>query len=215
MRVRKKPWADSYIKDHADLIVIEPKDHIGKWQNRFKAVQPIQVEIGIGKGQFIIEMAKRHPEVNFLGIEIQESVIAVALRKVVESGLTNVQLVETDGADVDELFGEGEVSQLYLNFSDPWPKTRHIKRRLTSPGFLATYLKVLKPEGRIQFKTDNRQLFEYSLTSFNNFGFTFEGVWLDLHKSDQKEDNVETEYEEKFSKKGSIYELVAYFALKK
>ncbi|GAK47008.1 S-adenosylmethionine-dependent methyltransferase [Secundilactobacillus oryzae JCM 18671] len=213
MRVRKKPWAAGYIKDHADLIVTDPKAQIGNWQDRFPSKQPLQIEIGIGKGQFIVEMARQHPELNFIGIEIQESVIAVALRKVVESELTNVQLVETDGADVAELFAEGEISQLYLNFSDPWPKTRHEKRRLTSPGFLKSYITILKDNGLIQFKTDNRLLFEYSLTSFNNFGLTFDEVWLDLHQSTKNDENVETEYEEKFSKKGPIYELVAHLAV--
>ncbi|GAX01240.1 tRNA (guanosine(46)-N7)-methyltransferase TrmB [Secundilactobacillus silagei] len=211
MRVRKKPWAAPYIKDHADLIVTDPASQLGHWQERFPSQQPIQVEIGIGKGQFIIEMARQNPEINFLGIEIQESVIATALRKLVESGLTNVQLVETDGANIDTLFAEGEVDKLYLNFSDPWPKKRHTKRRLTAPNFLVHYQKVLKKAGRIQFKTDNRGLFEYSLMSFNNFGMTFEEVWLDLHNSDGNVGNVQTEYEEKFSAKGPIYKLVAHF----
>lgn len=211
MRVRKKPWAAQYIKDHADLIVTEPEKQLGHWQERFPSVQPLQIEIGIGKGQFIVEMARQHPDINFLGIEIQESVIATALRQLVESGLTNVQLVETDGANVDTLFAAQEVDQLFLNFSDPWPKTRHAKRRLTSPNFLTHYQTVLKKDGRIQFKTDNRGLFEYSLTSFNNFGLVFDEVWLDLHNSDGNEGNVQTEYEEKFSKKGPIYELIAHF----
>lgn len=211
MRVRKKPWAAKYIKDHSDLIVTDPETQLGHWQERFPSQQPIQVEIGIGKGQFIIEMARQNPGINFLGIEIQESVIATALRKLVESELPNVQLVETDGAFVDTLFAEGEIDKLYLNFSDPWPKKRHAKRRLTSPNFLVHYQKVLKDDGRIQFKTDNRGLFEYSLMSFNNFGMTFDEVWLDLHNSEGNEGNVQTEYEEKFSAKGPIYKLVAHF----
>lgn len=211
MRVRKKPWAEQYIKDHSDLIVTTPEQQLGHWQERFSKPQPIQVEIGIGKGQFIIEMARQNPDINFLGIEIQESVIATALRKLVESELTNVQLVETDGANVDTLFAANEVDKLYLNFSDPWPKTRHAKRRLTSPNFLVHYQQVLKSEGKIQFKTDNRGLFEYSLASFNNFGLVFDEVWLDLHHSDGNEGNVQTEYEEKFSQKGPIYKLVAHF----
>lgn len=211
MRVRKKPWAEQYIKDHSDLIVTAPEQQLGHWQERFSKTQPIQVEIGIGKGQFIIEMARQNPDINFLGIEIQESVIATALRKLVESELTNVQLVETDGANVDTLFAANEVDKLYLNFSDPWPKTRHAKRRLTSPNFLVHYQQVLKSEGKIQFKTDNRGLFEYSLASFNNFGLIFDEVWLDLHHSDGNEGNVQTEYEEKFSQKGPIYKLVAHF----
>ncbi|KRK49207.1 tRNA (guanosine(46)-N7)-methyltransferase TrmB [Secundilactobacillus kimchicus] len=211
MRVRKKPWAEGYIKTHSDLITTNPAEHLGHWQERFATVQPLQIEIGIGKGQFIVEMARQHPEINFLGIEIQESVIAVALRKLVESGLNNVQLVETDGANVDTLFAPGEVDQLFLNFSDPWPKTRHAKRRLTAPGFLGHYANVLKPAGKIQFKTDNRGLFEYSLASFNNTGLIFDEVWLDLHHSDGNVGNVQTEYEEKFSQKGPIYELIAHF----
>ncbi|GAX02647.1 tRNA (guanine-N(7)-)-methyltransferase [Secundilactobacillus pentosiphilus] len=211
MRVRKKPWAAPYIKNHPDLIVTDPETQLGHWQERFPSQQPIQVEIGIGKGQFIIEMARQNPEINFLGIEIQESVIATALRKLVESELPNVQLVETDGAFVDTLFAEDEIDKLYLNFSDPWPKKRHAKRRLTSPNFLIHYQKVLKDDGRIQFKTDNRGLFEYSLASFNNFGMVFDEVWLDLHHSEGNEGNVQTEYEEKFSAKGPIYKLVAHF----
>lgn len=211
MRVRKKPWAAPYIKAHSDLIVTDPETQLGHWQERFPSQQPIQVEIGIGKGQFIIEMARQNPEINFLGIEIQESVIATALRKLVASELPNMQLVETDGAFVDTLFAEGEIDKLYLNFSDPWPKKRHAKRRLTSPNFLIHYQKVLKDDGRIQFKTDNRGLFEYSLTSFNNFGMVFDEVWLDLHHSEGNEGNVQTEYEEKFSAKGPIYKLVAHF----
>ncbi|MTV82618.1 tRNA (guanosine(46)-N7)-methyltransferase TrmB [Secundilactobacillus folii] len=211
MRVRKKPWAAQYIKDHADQIVTDPETQLGHWQDRFPSEQPLQVEIGIGKGQFIVEMARQHPDINFLGIEIQESVIATALRKLVESGLANVQLVETDGANVDTLFAPAEVDQLFLNFSDPWPKKRHAKRRLTSPNFLSHYQNVLKKNGRIQFKTDNRGLFEYSLMSFNHFGLEFDRVWLDLHNSDGNVGNVQTEYEEKFSSKGPIYELIAHF----
>lgn len=211
MRVRKKPWAEGYINDHSDLIVTAPEMQLGHWQERFEKQQPLQIEIGIGKGRFIVEMARQHPEINFLGIEIQESVIATALRQLVESGLTNVQLVETDGANVDTLFAENEVDALFLNFSDPWPKTRHAKRRLTSPNFLVHYEKVLKPAGMIQFKTDNRGLFEYSLASFNNYGLTFDEVWLDLHNGAGNEGNVETEYEQKFSAKGPIYELKAHF----
>lgn len=211
MRVRKKPWADDFINDHQEFIVLDPQQLQGKWQDRFEKKQPIAVEIGTGKGQFITEMAKKYPNINFIGIELQTSVIAVALRKLVENPLPNVQLVLTDGADVNEIFATGEVDRIYLNFSDPWPKKRHAKRRLTSPEFLKGYQMVLKADGEIEFKTDNRGLFEYSLVSFNNYGLKFDDVYLDLHRSDANEDNVETEYEQKFSSKGPIYKLVAHF----
>ncbi|MHA8110991.1 tRNA (guanosine(46)-N7)-methyltransferase TrmB [Lactobacillaceae bacterium Melli_B4] len=211
MRVRHKSWAKPYIEEHPDLIVTDAESWVGKWNSRFKKVQPLYLEIGIGKGQFIIEMAKRHPEINFIGIELQESVIAVALRKLVETQLPNVQLVETDGALVNTLFKANEIDRMFLNFSDPWPKSRHAKRRLTSPTFLESYREVLKDGHQLEFKTDNRGLFEYSLISFNQFGTDFEYVSLDLHNSPENEDNVETEYEAKFSQNGPIYKIVVTF----
>lgn len=211
MRVRKKPWADDFINEHQEYIVLEPKQQLGKWQQRFPKEQPIYVEIGTGKGQFIMGMAEKYPNINFIGIELQTSVIAVALRKLVDNPLPNVQFILTDGADVNEIFANGEIAKIFLNFSDPWPKSRHAKRRLTSPQFLAGYQTVLPDNGVVEFKTDNRGLFEYSLTSFNNYGLTFDEVYLDLHRSDANEDNVETEYEQKFSAKGPIYKLVAHF----
>ncbi|WP_172189913.1 tRNA (guanosine(46)-N7)-methyltransferase TrmB [Lentilactobacillus kribbianus] len=211
MRVRNKPWADEYIKEHADYIVTEPEKYIGKWQDRFAKSQPLNVEIGSGKGQFIIETARRNPDINFIGIELQKTVIAIALKKYMETPLPNLQFLLTDGANVDELFQPNEIEKLYLNFSDPWPKKRHAKRRLTSPNFLKTYQVVLQNEGQIEFKTDNRGLFEYSLVSFNNYPLEFDYVSLDLHQSEENEDNVETEYEQKFSAKGPIYKLVAHF----
>ncbi len=211
MRVRNKPWADDYIRAHSDYIVTNPKSWLGKWQERFEQNQPLKVEIGTGKGQFIIEMARAHPETNFIGIELQKSVIATALRQFMQGPLPNLQFVLTDGANLDELFYENEVQTIYLNFSDPWPKKRHAKRRLTSPNFLKTYQRVLKPGGQIEFKTDNRGLFEYSLITLNQFPMHFDDVSLDLHASPENETNIQTEYEEKFSPKGPIYKLVAHF----
>lgn len=211
MRVRNKPWADGYIKDNQKYIVTDPENWIGKWSQRFEKEQPIHIEIGTGKGQFIVEMAKKHPEVNFLGIEIQKTVIAIALKKVVEADLPNLQLVHTDGAGVDTFFGKHEIDTVYLNFSDPWPKKRHAKRRLTSPTFLDSYKTILKENAPVVFKTDNRGLFEYSVITFNNYGMYFDLLSLDLHNSEYMEDNVETEYEHKFSSKGPIYKIVAYF----
>ncbi len=128
-----------------------------------------------------------------------------------ENPLSNVQFVLTDGADLDELFYQDEIKKIFLNFSDPWPKKRHAKRRLTSPLFLKTYQHVLADDGDIEFKTDNRGLFEYSLVTFNNYPMKFDYVSLDLHKSPENETNIETEYEQKFSPKGPIYKLIAHF----
>lgn len=211
MRVRNKPWAKDYLAQHEEFMVTTPETFKGNWQSRFPSPQPLYVEIGTGKGQFIVEMARLHPERNFVGIEIQMSVIATALKKVVASGLTNIQMVHTDGEAVNTLFDPGEVNGLYLNFSDPWPKKRHTKRRLTSPVFLAHYRDVLAVDGQLQFKTDNRGLFEYSLQSLNNFPMIFDGVWLDLHHATDDVEDVQTEYEQKFSAKGPIYQVIAHF----
>ena len=167
----------------------------------------------MGKGQFIIGMAKAHPEVNFIGLEIQETVAAIALKKALTEGLPNLQLVCGDGSDITNYFEPHEIDRMYLNFSDPWPKKRHAKRRLTYHTFLDGYQNILKEQGTIELKTDNMGFFEFSLESMNNYGMKFDGVWLDLHNSDENEHNVETEYEQKFAAKGQpIYKLTAHFA---
>ncbi|MGO2300366.1 tRNA (guanosine(46)-N7)-methyltransferase TrmB [Paucilactobacillus nenjiangensis] len=217
MRVRNKPWALPMIEKNPQLITTDATNFRGHWDEKFAKKQPIHIEVGMGKGQFIIGMAKAHPDINYIGIDVQVSVAAVALRAALEEEqqLTNLFLVAGDGEDLTEYFNDGEIDQLYLNFSDPWPKTRHEKRRLTYKTFLDTYKRILRPEGRIEFKTDNRGLFEFSLTSLNNYGMIFEGVWLNLHDSDENEGNVETEYEQKFSAKGQpIYKLAARFQKK-
>lgn len=211
LRVRNKPWADGYIKAHSDYIVIDPKAWLGKWQTRFEKNQPLDVEVGTGKGQFIIQNAKAHPDINYIGVELQKSVIATALRKFMADPLPNLQFVLTDGANLDEIFLANEIQKIFLNFSDPWPKKRHAKRRLTSPNFLKTYQKVLDPQGKIEFKTDNRGLFEYTLVTMNQFPMVFDDVSLDLHHSPENDTNIETEYEEKFSPNGPIYKLIAHF----
>ncbi|USS89755.1 tRNA (guanosine(46)-N7)-methyltransferase TrmB [Fructilactobacillus cliffordii] len=214
MRVRKKKWALPYMQDHPDFAVLEPGRYRGQWASRFANPQaPIHLEIGSGKGQFIIGMAQKHPDVNYIGIDLEDSVLAMAVKKAVNAGLKNVQFVLTNGGDVADLFEKGEVQQLYLNFSDPWPKKRHTKRRLTSPNFLTSYQRILPADAPLEFKTDNRGLFEYSLVSLNNFGLQFERVNLDLHHGNAEElaANVETEYEEKFKEKGPIYKIRARF----
>lgn len=212
MRLRNKPWAKPLIEANPQYVVTEPEKLSGRWQERFEKNQPIYVEVGTGKGRFIVEMAKKYPERNFIGLEMQTVAVGIALKKQLEERLPNLQLVCANGSGLTEFFTENEVSGIYLNFSDPWPKKRNEKRRLTYKSFLESYRTVMNDEGTLEFKTDNRGLFEYSLCSMNNFGMHFDGVWLDLHASEEASDNVMTEYEEKFSSKGQpIYKLAARF----
>ncbi|MFD1392762.1 tRNA (guanosine(46)-N7)-methyltransferase TrmB [Lacticaseibacillus jixianensis] len=212
MRLRNKPWAAPLIAAHPEYISVRPEGMPGHWQEHFAQDQPLFLEVGSGKGQFITEMAKQHPDQNFIALEIQEVAIAYILRKQVALKLPNLHLILGDGADLTTYFAPGEVSGLFLNFSDPWPKSRHEKRRLTYQSFLAQYQAILPQGGRLQFKTDNQGLFEYSLVSMNNFGLHFDLVALDLHHDSRVADNVETEYEHKFASRGGrIYELVATF----
>ena len=212
MRVKHKKWADPLIAAHPEMIVTEPEQVKGHWQDRFTKAQPLHLEVGMGKGQFIIGMAKAHPEVNFIGLEIQRTVAAIALKKALAADLPNLQLICGDGSDIMTFFDAHEIDRLYLNFSDPWPKKRHAKRRLTYRTFLAGYQEVLKDQGGVELKTDNMGFFEFSLQSMNNYGMHFDGVWLDLHNSAENDRNVETEYEQKFAAKGQpIYKLSAHF----
>lgn len=211
MRVRNRPGAKEMLANAPQFVVAEPKEWQGRWHERFGNDQPIHIEIGTGKGQFIYGMAKAHPEINYIAIEMQMSVLSMALDKLLENELPNLQLLHVDGSDLTDYFAENEVDQIYLNFSDPWPKTRHEKRRLTYKTFLAVDEKILRPEGEIHFKTDNQGLFEYSLASFSQYGMIIDKVWLNLHNSDY-EGNIMTEYEEKFASRGQrIYRVEAHF----
>ncbi|WP_028783500.1 tRNA (guanosine(46)-N7)-methyltransferase TrmB [Thalassobacillus devorans] len=201
MRLRNKPWADDFLRENDHIVVQEPFAHKNEWQTLFPKEQPLHLEIGSGKGQFIAGMGKQHPDINFVGIERVKSVIVGAVKKVIDADTVNVRMVNEKAEDLRELFGENEVDHLYLNFSDPWPKTRHEKRRLTYHTFLEQYQSILKPDGSITMKTDNKKLFEYSLISFSQFGMRLEEVELDLHQLDDPL-NVPTEYEEKFAEKG-------------
>lgn len=211
MRVRKRKGAEEHLKDHSQYVIIEPEKAKGNWRTVFGNDNPIHIEVGSGKGAFITGMAQQNPDINYIGIDIQVSVLSYALDKVLESQVSNVRLLLVDGSSLTNYFEEGEISLLYLNFSDPWPKTKHEKRRLTYKTFLDTYKEILPEHGEIHFKTDNRGLFEYSLASMSQYGMTLNKVWLDLHASDY-EGNVMTEYEAKFSAKGQvIYRLEAQF----
>lgn len=211
MRVRFNPDAknelsnfDRYIGNNEEI-----QNIIKKEENKGKK---IYIEIGMGKGEFITQMAKIDPQNIYIGVELVESILALAVKKLLryeESNnirINNLYLMSFDAQDISKIFLENQIEKIFLNFSDPWPKTRHEKRRLTYKTFLEDYKYVLKSKGIIEFKTDNRILFEFSLVSIQNFGFKFINVFLDLHKSDVF--NVITEYEEKFSQKGPIYKLI-------
>lgn len=211
MRVRNRPGAAEMLAAHPNFVISDPTLWKGKWNELFENDHPIHIEIGMGKGQFITGMAKAHPEINYIGVEMQVSVVSIALDKLIEQPLPNLKLLYVDGSALTEYFADSEVDQIYLNFSDPWPKKRHEKRRLTYKTFLAVDEQILRPNGEIHFKTDNQGLFEYSLASFSQYGMILKQVWLDLHQS-QFEGNIMTEYEEKFSSKGQrIYRVEAQF----
>lgn len=211
MRVRNRKGATELLEAHPQYVILNPADAKGRWQEIFGNDHPIHVEVGSGKGAFVSGMAKANPKINYIGIDIQKSVLSYALDKVLATDVSNIKLLWVDGSDLTDYFEEGEIDRLYLNFSDPWPKKRHEKRRLTYQSFLATYQQILPENGEIHFKTDNRGLFEYSLVSFSQYGMKLKGVWLDLHASDF-EDNVLTEYEQKFANKGQvIYRVEAAF----
>lgn len=208
MRMRYKPWAEDYLKKEPNIVDIDGS-HAGRISEWFDNDQPIYIEVGSGRGQFITTLAAKHPEINFISMEREKSVMIKVLDKVIEQGLTNIKLICNDAIELNDYFKDGEVSRLYLNFSDPWPKKRHTKRRLTYQTYLALYKQVLKDDGEIHFKTDNRGLFAYSLESMSQFGMYFTKINLNLHEEDDEE-NIETEYERKFSDKGSrIYRMEA------
>ncbi|WP_028392295.1 tRNA (guanosine(46)-N7)-methyltransferase TrmB [Bacillus cihuensis] len=211
MRLRNKPWADEKLSEFSHFVIANPEEQKGKWRDVFGNDNPLYIEVGSGKGRFITEMAKAHPNVNFIGIEVYKSVIVAALDRVIEADIPNVKLLNVDATNLRDYFAKGEVDRLYLNFSDPWPKTRHAKRRLTYKTFLSIYEDILPSNGEIHFKTDNQGLFESSLKSISEYGMLLSYVSLDLHNSDF-EGNIMTEYEEKFSNLGSrIYRMEAKF----
>ncbi|HEQ1099166.1 TPA: tRNA (guanosine(46)-N7)-methyltransferase TrmB [Streptococcus pyogenes] len=211
MRVRKRKGAEEHLANNPHYVILNPEDAKGRWHDVFGNDRPIYIEVGSGKGGFITGMALKNPDINYIGIDIQLSVLSYALDKVLASEVPNVKLLRVDGSSLTNYFEDGEVDMMYLNFSDPWPKTKHEKRRLTYKDFLDTYKRILPEHGEIHFKTDNRGLFEYSLASFSQYGMTLRQIWLDLHASNY-EGNVMTEYEEKFSNKGQvIYRVEANF----
>lgn len=187
----------------SEYVVQNEEEMRGKWNTRFGNNNPIHIEVGMGKGQFIIEMAKRNPEINYIGIEKYSSVLLRAIEKQMEEQLPNLLFLRMDAEYIENVFGKGEVAYIYLNFSDPWPKDRHAKRRLTSVQFLSRYEKILDEKGGVAFKTDNRPLFDFSLEQAGEAGWILERHTFDLHHSPYVAGNVMTEYEKKFSEQGN------------
>ena len=185
--------------------VNNPENYIGKWNTYFQNNNPIYIEIGMGKGQFIIKNAKRYPNINFIGIEKYDSILALALKKI-NIELPNLVMLRLDAFNIDSIFKE-EIDTIYLNFSDPWPKKRHTKRRLTSPEFLKKYDLIFKNNNHIVMKTDNKDLFSYSIKTLNNHGYYINNITFDLEK-EKDSLNIMTEYEEKFTKLNNpIYKI--------
>lgn len=200
MRMRNKPWAEDFLLEHEDIVSIDlsRKGNIQSW---FDKVQPIHIEVGSGMGRFITEMAKANPGINYIGIERDKNVMIRIVEKAIEQNINNLRLLTIDAEHLTELFNPGEIERIYLNFSDPWPKTRHAKRRLTHANFLKVYEAILQEDGEIHFKTDNQGLFEFSIESMSQYGMFLKNINLNLHEN-EPEDNIKTEYEEKFSAKG-------------
>lgn len=213
MRLRNIPRAESTIQAHS-AVIKRPEDQKGCWQQVFGNKHPIRIEIGMGKGRFILNMAKEHPEINFVGIERYSSVLLRAVEKFDTDEfkeLKNVRFICMDARRIEEVFAKDEVELIYLNFSDPWPKARHAGRRLTSTEFLERYRNVLVPYGTLEFKTDNTELFNFSLEQIKEAGWSLKGFTYDLHHNEEmNRGNIMTEYEEKFSGKGNpINKLIA------
>lgn len=209
MRLRHIKGAEQQIAE-SPFVIHDPEEQKGHWRDVFGNDHPIEIEVGMGKGKFIMDLAAAHPDVNYLGIERYSSVLLRALQKRAERDLSNIFFLCIDAKEMADYFAPGEVSRIYLNFSDPWPKDRHAKRRLTSPVFMEVYDSILKPDGVIEFKTDNRGLFECSLESIPAAGWDILAHTFDLHRSDMAEGNVMTEYETKFASEGKpICKLVA------
>lgn len=211
MRMRKKKNCASRMEKCSDIWVKDPFGYKGKWHELFGNDNPIHIEIGCGKGNFITQMAKKYPDINFIAIEKVEDVIVMAMEKAMAAELKNVLFTDMDAQRIEDVFELGEIRRIYLNFSDPWKKNKQAKRRLTHKNFLDRYKKVLREGDYIWFKTDNRKLFEFSLNSFCAENFKLENITLDLHNSDFK-DNVVTEYEQRFIDEGApIYRLEAVY----
>ncbi|MGN0377552.1 MAG: tRNA (guanosine(46)-N7)-methyltransferase TrmB [Suilimivivens sp.] len=209
MRLKNVPGARDAIAE-SKLVIHEPEKKKGMWQQVFLNDHPIHIEVGMGKGRFIYEMAKTHPDINYIGIEKYSSVLLRAIQKMEEEPLPNLLFIRMDAENINEVFAKDEVDRIYLNFSDPWPKDRHAKRRLPSREFLARYDRFLKKDGVLEFKTDNKGLFDFAVEELPQAGWKLVQITYDLHHDEEMmKGNVMTEYEEKFSALGNpIYKYI-------
>lgn len=210
MRLRNVPGAREVMIEN-QYVFTEPEGMKGTWKEVFSNDNPIRIEIGMGKGKFISTLAQLNPDINYVGIEKYSSVLLRAVEKQDELQLPNLRFIRMDAEAITEVFGEGEVDRIYLNFSDPWPKDRHAKRRLTSRQFFVRYNTILKKDGLVEFKTDNKPLFDFSVEEVKEAGWNLKEVTYDLHNDKRlNEGNVMTEYEERFSQAGNpICKLIA------
>lgn len=212
MRLRNIPGARDVIAGH-EAVIKNEKEQKGHWEEVFGNDHPVRVEIGMGKGRFLMTMALEHPEINYIGIERYSSVLLRALERMdaMEEPPSNIRFVCMDAAEIEEVFEPAEVDRIYLNFSDPWPKARHARRRLTSAAYWERYDHILKQDGVVEFKTDNKELFEFSLEQVQEAGWELKAHTFDLHHNeDLNRGNIMTEYEAKFSAKGNpICKLIA------
>ncbi|MBR6222276.1 MAG: tRNA (guanosine(46)-N7)-methyltransferase TrmB [Lachnospiraceae bacterium] len=210
MRLRNVPGAREAIAAN-DYVVHDETSMKGKWHELFGNDNPVHIEVGMGKGKFIMQLAAENPDINYVGIEKYSSVLLRALQKMEEEPLPNLYFIRMDAEYIADVFDKDEVDRIYLNFSDPWPKDRHAGRRLTSSRFLGKYDQFLVPDGRVIFKSDNRDLFDFSLKEVPKAGWILENSTYDLHNSEYVEGNIMTEYESRFVAEGKpICRLVTY-----
>lgn len=208
-RVRRKPGAREALLAMGHPLVLEPAKTQGKWGDYFQNNNPIHIELGMGRGTFITTMAQKYPHNNYIGLELREEILLSGLGKAQGLDLTNMAFIWSDVKELPNYFLPGELSRIYINFCDPWPKARHAKRRLTHANFLGIYDKLLYGGGEVHFKTDNEELFEFSLNEFCSQGWRLKNISLDLYRN-LPEHNVATEYEKKYVEKGlRIYRLEA------
>lgn len=209
MRLRNIKGAREAI-EKTPFVELTPENYRGRWREHFGNDCPVWLEVGMGKGQFIMELARRHPEINFIGVEMYSSVLIRAVQKREQEEIANLLFLRIDARSLPDCFAPGEIQRIFLNFSDPWPKDRHAKRRLTSRQFLERYAKILEQNGLVEFKTDNRDLYTFSLEEREAAGWRLLCSTEDLHgDSELMRDNIMTEYEERFSARGNpIYKMV-------
>ncbi|MFZ7104817.1 MAG: tRNA (guanosine(46)-N7)-methyltransferase TrmB [Peptococcaceae bacterium] len=200
-RIRRKAGTKEELLQLSPPLVLDPKQYKGKWQEYFQNANPIRLELGMGKGTFISTLALENPGINYIGLELREEVLLSGLKKSREPGLANIAFIWTDIKDLADYFAGDEVNRIYINFCDPWPKVRHAKRRLTHAGFLNVYQEILVNQAEVHFKTDNEELFEFSLNQFSQAGFVLKNIRLNLYRN-LPDDNVPTEYELKYREQG-------------